>query len=198
MRYTGCLLGLGYRKSCSSSSEEQDLRYTGCLLGLGYRKSCSSDEDWNNQSWYHSEHHNSEWISYHPEHDMEIQFDAEIDNEDLNLINQLRYRMSIPFTRINDRAENGNPLPLEKRMREVPARLTIPGCLIEDQDKIESILAKLLSKRKKRKLVEKIPYKREFHWRQLPPKKEALYKPHLKNESELLLKMITQINLGQQ
>merc|ERR550539_38326 len=196
MRYTGCLLGLGYRKSCSSSSEEQDLRYTGCLLGLGYRKSCSSDEDWNNQSWYHSEYPTREYISYHPEHDMEIQFDTEIDNEDINLINQLRYRMSIPFTRINDRAESGNRLPLEMRMREVPARLTIPGNLIEDQDKIESILATLLSKR--RKHVEKIPYKREFHWRQLPPKKEALYKPYLKNEAELLLKMITQINLGQQ
>merc|ERR1711936_852505 len=107
--------------------------------GLGYRKSSSCDY-WNNQSWYHSEHHNSEWISYHPEHDMEIQFDAEIDNEDLNLINQLRYRMSIPFTRINDRSEEGSVLPLEKRMRETPARIMVSKYLKEDQEKIQSVL----------------------------------------------------------
>merc|ERR1711879_952890 len=121
-------------------------KYIGCLVGLGCRKkhdSCQSqltsssctpldDEDWN-----YSLNDSSKYVPYQPEHDMELQFDINIDNDDINIINQLRYRISIAFTRINQRRDDGSLLPLEQRMREVPARLTISNHLIEDQETID-------------------------------------------------------------
>ena len=75
-------------------------------------------------------------------------------------------------------------------MREAPARIAVSKYLIEDQEKIQSVLDKLLSK--KRKPVNKRPYKPEFYWRQLPEAKN-LYHPQIRNEDELLLNMISQI-----
>ena len=179
--YTGCLLGLGYRKRGSGHT-------AGSLLTSKSVDGMDGD-DWDDY-WNDSVNGTRDFVPYHPVHDMEIQFDVNIDNDDLNLINQLRYRMSIALTRINERREDGSRLPLEQRMKEVPARLTIANLLIEDQDRIDSLVNQLLSKT--RKVCNKKFFKREYHWRQLP-RPDMLYHPHLKNEDELLLKMITQI-----
>jgi len=175
--YTGCLLGLGSRRRG---------------LGLKAQKHLSSKSNGNSSTdhWNYSVNDSSEYVPYHPEHDMEIQFDVNIDNYDINLINQLRYRMSIALTRINTRREDGSLLPLEHRMREIPARLTITNHLIEDQDTIKNLVSKLMLRT--RKVVTKKHFKNEHHWGQLPAP-DKLYHPHIRNEDELLLKMITQI-----
>ena len=78
-------------------------------------------------------------------------------------------------------------------MREIPARLTIPNYLTEDQDKIDLLFDQLLSR--KRKVISKQHFKNEYHWCQLPPA-HMLYHPQIHNEHELLLKMITQISFS--
>ena len=175
-KYTGCLLGLGSRKRRNYQSESQQT----------LRSSTYLEEDWNSYI-----NDSSEYVPYHSEHDMELQFDVNVDNDDISLINQLRYRLSIAFTRINQRREDGCLLPLEQRMREIPARLTISNYLIEDQDKIDELFDQLLSR--KRKVISKQHFRNEHHWCQLPPAR-MLYHPHIHNEHELLLKMITQIS----
>ena len=192
----GTLLAMSFAPNVEMRHFEMK-EYTGCLLGLGYRKRVSNQKTNKcltsnicDENWSDSITDSSEYISYHPEHDMEIQFDVEVDNEDLDLINELRYRMSIPFTRISHRTEGGSVLPLEKRTRKAPARIAISKYLIEDQEKIQSVLDKLLSK--KRKPVNKRTYKPEFHWRQLPETKN-LYHPQIRNQDELLLNIISQI-----
>jgi len=196
----GVFLSMAFSPTVEMRYDSKRREYTGCLLGLGSRKhglktqkhlsSKSNGTSAGTDHWNYSLNDTSEHVPYHPEHDMEIQFDVNIDNSDINLINQLRYRMSIALTRINARREDGTLLPVEQRMREIPARLTITNHLIEDQDKIQNLVNHLMMR--PRKVVNKKHFKNEYHWRQLPAP-DKLYHPHIVNEDELLLKMITQV-----
>ena len=93
--------------------------------------------------------------------------------EDIDLINQLRYRISIALTRINERREDGSLYPLHQRMRERPVRMTIADLLIKDQDIIQDIIGKLVLS-KQRKSMRKVPFKHDYHWRELPPQNRLL------------------------
>ena len=197
----GVLLAMTFSPEVEMRYDSKLQRYTGCLLGLGYRRRVNLHSESNQTSrsstqledWNYYSNYSSEYIPYQPEHDMELQFDVNVDNDDINLINQLRYRISLSLTRINQKREDGSLLPLEQRMREIPARLTIPNYLTEDQDKIDLLFDQLLSR--KRKVISKQHFKNEHHWCQLPPA-HMLYHPQIHNEHELLLKMITQISFS--
>ena len=179
-RYTGCLTGLGYRKKGWGKTIPQ-------LNSLHCNDGSSEIKGWSNNS----NEPEAEYIPYHPEHDMEIQFDVNIDNEDIDLINQLRYRISIALTRINERREDGSLYPLHERMRERPVRLTIADLLIKDQDIIQDIVGTLVLS-KQRKSMRKVPFKHDYHWRELPPPNRLLCTT-VNNEDQLLYTMITQI-----
>lgn len=197
----GALLAMVFAPVVEMRYNPKKQRYTGCLLGLGSRKygegkkskshkPFKSRESSDTSGWSCSTHDSTDEVSYHPEHDMEIQFDVNIDNDDIKLINQLRYRIGIALTRINDK-KDGRRLPLEQRMREVPTMLTIRNYLIEAQDDIQKIVKKLLmSKRRKPKTPRR--FKHEYIWNQLPGA-DKIRHTRIQNEDELLLKMITKI-----
>merc|ERR1719414_219212 len=100
----GALLAMTFSPKVEMRYDSKIQKYTGCLLGLGCRKKHESsqsqltsssrtpedDEDWN-----YSLNDSDKYVPYQPEHDMELQFDVNVDNDDINLINQLRYRISI-------------------------------------------------------------------------------------------------------
>ena len=83
----GALLTMVFAPRVELRTDKRRKRYTGFLAGLGYR-----DKDWGRarRTGTSSGDRKVPQVSYHGEHDMEIQFDVEVDNKDITLINKVR------------------------------------------------------------------------------------------------------------
>ena len=74
---------------------------------------------------------------YNPEHDMELRFDASIDEEDIAQINWVRYYINAALSRIPDAPQ--------KRSKG-STMISVQSKAIEYQDKIRGAMDKLLFK----------------------------------------------------
>ena len=148
----GALLAMIFAPRVEMRTDTHYKKYTGCLMGLGDRKKA-----WD--KWPDVE----ERRPYFAEHDIELKFDVEIDEEDLALVNQARYAISKALTRdVHGRSELSTAAQREK----FPANIVQRSVLIECQRNLQSIFQKLFFN-KERHLCEKDPFFKEYHWRAL-------------------------------
>ena len=90
-------------------------RYTGVLAGLGWRES-----DWGLSARQGSKGREEVGrCSYSSQHDIEVKFDVEVDEDDLATIRKLRYYINKGLWREPLRKKDGRPYPPDVQRREV-------------------------------------------------------------------------------
>lgn len=168
------------------------LRYTGCLVGLGHHEKATAAFS-TPYSMGTAAH-----LGYNPDHDMEIEFDSIIDNEDIVNINKIRYYICLALSRMDDGQRVAAPDGVAARPASFQAtlRLSAENSMIEFQDQIKQAFETLLNRQRtlKSKEMSKLEYKwgqmNEVNYRGLQP----LTTP-ITEEERNFLKMITAATL---
>ncbi len=184
----GALLAMVFAPRVELRCDHRRRRYTGCLVGLGSR-----DKDWgkSERTGGGGASRPSKKVSYHGEHDMEIKFDVCVDNDDVGLVNKIRFYINDALSRDLSRVRKGDGrlLPLEAQRREGTLKLENVTRLIEVQENIRRNLVRvtihkavflpnsfcilflffqneLLNRPRRHK--ERELFRREYHWREAP------------------------------
>ncbi|XP_040569036.1 probable ATP-dependent RNA helicase spindle-E [Lepeophtheirus salmonis] len=131
-------------------------KLTGAIVGLGDRPS-----NWNKKVT-NAISGESNRVPYHKDHDMEIEFDAMIDMDDIEYINKIRFSINYVLSR-----QVGNyDLSLDALRNQIKPRYTHPTFLGECHDNIDKYLNHLMSKN--RKAMDKIPFPKAYQWAVTP------------------------------
>ncbi len=157
-------------------------RYTGLLAGLGWRPSGWGAAKAGEKPTY---------VSYNTGSDMEIQFEVNIDMEDVRNINELRYKINEALWRAPV-IRRGRLLPLEAQRREGALAMANPKKMAEIQKKIRELLDALVLR--KRENVARAWFKEDYRWN-MQPKKYTAPRVKIENEEHFFLKQIQQTKL---
>lgn len=136
-------------------------RYTGFLAGLGDRES-----DWGRRARmgevYGARSKEPKRVPYDGDHDMEILFDVAINEEDINLINKIRYYLNAALTGERFGRNDGT----EERRGEIKLmKINNMQNLVDIQEKLHRYIDELLSRPRESK--ERECFKRENKWNQI-------------------------------
>ena len=145
-------------------------------MGLGFHDSTEDDSD--NYTGAYS-YDSPELRSYNPDHDIELIFDAGINNEDIKLISNIRQEINKAF--VKD-ARRGN------------MSITVEHVMIDVQDYIKTYLDELLNKKRYPKSKE--PSKTEYKWGQLKNQIDSKAMKELINDNENIFKYIDSVHLN--
>lgn len=181
----GAILTMIFAPSVEMRCDKSFKRYTGCLAGLGSRP-----YGW--KPYVDGVRKQLKTVAYNPDHDMEIQFDVNIDNRDIQLINKIRYSICHALSRVSSGKVQGAtaPLPLEVQRTEGMLRMASDDALVEVQDKLKDCLDTLFNVQRNAKTKEM--FSPEYRWDQ---NKERRLPTPVTDEEQLFLKMITGIQL---
>ena len=144
-------------------------------MGLGFHDSTEDDSD--NYTGAYS-YDSPELRSYNPDHDIELIFDAGINNEDIKLISNIRQEINKAFV---------------KDVRRGNMSITVEHVMIDVQDYIKTYLDELLNKKRLPKSKE--PSKTEYKWGQLKNQIDSKAMKELINDNENIFKLIDSADL---
>ena len=176
----GALLTMVFAPKVEMRVDKTLKRYTGCVAGLGH-----FDKDPNPSKMQPYSYSGPGLPSYNRDHDMEVRFDAIIDNEDLKQINQIRFHINSALTR-------------DVRKSQTTLRISADNKMIEYQDKILGAMNALLNRCRKTKAKEM--FKEDFKWGQLTARnypKAKFSQVSFPDENDQILKVITGVELVQ-
>jgi len=120
-------------------------RLTGFVAGLGPKTTWDKPEDQITKV--------ERTLAFYPEHDMEVKFDINVTNQDINTINKLRFWTNLMLSKTDDNM----------------MCLTQPKNLDTAQKGIKRNLEELLERERKYEEKEPIPSGQEFRWNMLKP-----------------------------
>ncbi len=172
----GAILTMVFAPKVEMRLDNSGLRFTGCLAGLGHHEKCLER---------HFSGPPPGLTAFNPEHDMEIRFDAHIENEDIQQINRLRFYLMSALSRIPESKRHGEDY--EDARRRVAFKISVESSIVEYQDKIRECMDNLIFKERQPKSREMVPS--EYKWGQLKRKAVELDRVEL-DDSEYFLKMI--------
>lgn len=161
----GAILTMLFAPKVELRLDSQKRRYIGCIAGLGHHsrqnETCVSYSD-------------PGFSPFNPDHDMEIRFDATIDGQDIENLNQVRYLLNAALSKIPDKTEK-------------VLKISVESCVVEYQDKIRKLMQNLLFKERKGKSKEFSVH--EFKWGMLEGEKLDI------GDEDYFLKLIEFVNL---
>merc|ERR1739848_3000 len=176
----GSILAMIFSPNVEMRVDRSLRRYTGCLLGLGHHPEKPIDYSGNR------------FESYNPDHDIELSFDADISNDDLEEINKIRFYINEALT--NDVRRRDAESQDEQRRRQGTLKISVENAVIEYQDKIRECLDLLLFKQRQPKSKE--AFINDYKWGLL--RKENYPRITLSSldvdDKNYFLKMITRVD----
>jgi len=116
-------------------------------------------------------------LAFYPEHDMEVKFDVNVNNQDINIVNKLRYWVNKMISKSQDGI----------------MALTQPKNLDDAQKGIRRNLEELLKRERKYEQKESLPSGREYRWNMLSP--GVRLQSQLSDQDKFVYKMIDGVKM---
>ena len=145
-------------------------RLTGFVAGLGPKTTWDKPEEEISKV--------ERTLAFYPEHDMEVKFDINVNNQDINIVNKLRYWVNKMISKTEDGI----------------MALTQPKNLDDAQKGIKRNLEELLERERNYEEKESLPSGREFRWNMLSP--GIRLQSQLSDQEKFVYKMIDGVKMA--
>merc|ERR1719317_1886543 len=145
-------------------------RLTGFVAGLGPKTTWDKPEEEISKV--------ERTLAFYPEHDMEVKFDINVNNQDINIVNKLRYWVNKMISKTEDGI----------------MALTQPKNLDDAQKGIKRNLEELLERERTYEEKESLPSGREFRWNMLSP--GIRLQSQLSDQEKFVYKMIDGVKMA--